>query len=787
MKKTTWTIWGAALLCANVWAGSLKCADWEAYVRAVGSIPPVFKTVGVENYSSNRLSFVLMNALEMTRGGRIWLNWISGGDGADSFTVGAWSDDGGKTFTDVNFVIDSHDGTVTDRTNIIGCYWMDPNGWLHCFTDQSVFHYDRRAGVWEMVCKNPDSEKPVWSKWRRIANGHLINKPIILSNGDWAFAAYLQNGGAYGRGCPKISEGRLPFTELDGERSATCYVSSDGGSTWKKRGTAPFPGTSWPEAQLLETKDGTLRMYARVRASKGDIGFMASESKDGGWTWTTPQAVPGMNNTASRFQIMRLKSGRVLFISHGKPDENCGRRRLSAWISDDEGATWKGGLMLDRGNGSYPDAFQAPDGSIYVAHDHGRGKEGEIWLHRFTEEDVLAGKIVSSAGFLRRVVFRAMQTPFNRQRYMESDAARVPTAVFPGDARHSTTNRAYTGISSIAVAKNGRMWATWYTGTTYNEDRHNYSVLSTSMDGGKTWKEVYVADPDWTGARRTFDPEVWIAPDGKLRWTWTDRVGSVFSDPANDQLWMLELDAENEPTDPRPIPRYVASGVMMCKPTVLSNGEWLLPVARWKNGVSAQVVVSSDGGRTYSVRGGASLPEEQRLFDEHIIVEKKNGDLWMLIRGAKGFWESFSKDRGRTWSPCAPSRIKHTSSRLFFTRLSSGALLLVKHGRPDQDVGRRNMTAYLSDDDGETWTGGLPLDPRGASYPDGQQCADGTIVVTYDYDRRGEREVLFCAFTEADVRAKRDTGTFKMRQLISKSAGLPPQPKRDDKKRNNKK
>lgn len=394
--------------------GEMTCADYEAYVRSVGSIPPVLKTTGLESYSSNRLAYALMNALEMTRGGRIWLNWIAGGDGAESFTAGSWSDDGGKTFTDVNFVIDSHDQTVTDRTNIIGCYWSDPRGRLHCFTDQSLFHYDRRAGIWEMVCENPDAEKPVWSKWRRIGNGHLMNKPIVLSNGDWAFAAYLQNGGIYGRGCPSTVDG-LPFADLDGERSATCFVSTDCGSTWERRGSIPFPGTDWGETQLLEAKDGALRMYARV--ARGKVGFMASESRDGGRTWTAPHAVAGMNNTNARFQVLRLKSGRVLFICHGRPEENCGRRRLTAWLSDDDCATWKGGLVLDPRDGSYPDAFQSPDGAIYVAHDYGRGTEAEIWLHRFTEEDVLAGKIVSPESFLRRVVFRAMQTKFNRERF----------------------------------------------------------------------------------------------------------------------------------------------------------------------------------------------------------------------------------------------------------------------------------------------------------------------------------------------------------------------------------
>ncbi len=85
--------------------------------------------------------------------------------------------------------------------------------------------------------------------------------------------------------------------------------------------------------------------------------------------------------------------------------------------------------------------------------------------------------------------------------------------------QHAVTNRAHVGISSIAVSPGGRLWATWYAGITPHEDENNYIVLSTSADNGKTWKEVLVADPDAGGPRRTFDPELWMAPDGTLRWT----------------------------------------------------------------------------------------------------------------------------------------------------------------------------------------------------------------------------------------------------------------------------
>jgi len=49
---------------------------------------------------------------------------------------------------------------------------------------------------------------------------------------------------------------------------------------------------------------------------------------------------------------------------------------------------------------------------------------------------------------------------------------------------------------------------------------------------------------------------------------------------------------------------------------------------------------------------------------------------------------------------------------------------------------------------------GLLLDEReDISYPGGQQAEDGTIDITYDRSRTGDREVLLASFTEADVRA----------------------------------
>ena len=348
------------------------------------------------------------------------------------------------------------------------------------------------------------------------------------------------------------------------------------------------------------------------------------------------------------------------------------------------------------------------------------------------------------------------------------------------DPARALSIRRHEGIPSLAVSPvNGRMWATWYASVTGAEDAGNFVVLSTSADGGCTWREVAHADPDGNGPLRAFDPEVWVSPDGKLRWFWTERVSPVATagaDPyagakasaANDRLMMATLDAEREPAE---LPKAVAiaRGIMMCKPITLRNGSWLLPVANWQEDRSSGIVRSDDGGRTFRYVGGASMPKGDREFDEHNIFECGDGRLACWSRAKSGIRMSTSADGGATWSPLESGAVKHTSSRFFVRRLASGALLLVKHGAIDRDVGRQELEAFVSDDDGATWKGGLMLDERkGVSYPDGVQLADGRILVVYDRARMGDREILFCEFKEDDVRAGRNvSGAVRLRRRIS--------------------
>ncbi len=335
---------------------------------------------------------------------------------------------------------------------------------------------------------------------------------------------------------------------------------------------------------------------------------------------------------------------------------------------------------------------------------------------------------------------------------------------------HAATARAFQGIPSLAIAPNGRLWATWYAGKTAAEDHNNYVVVATSGDDGTTWSERRVIDPDGDGPVRAYDPELWIDPTGRLWSFWAQTIGHTGTIAG---VWTATADNPEIAKPTWSKPRRLTDGIMMCKPLVLSTGEWILPASTWREtDDSARLIVSRDKGKTWKLEGACNIPKEVRVFDEHMIIERKDSSLWMLVRTSYGIGESVSTDRGKTWAPLTPSGIKHPSARFFVRRLESSNLLLVKHGPIKKRTSRSHLTAYVSKDDGKTWEGGLLLDKRkGVSYPDGQQGSDGIIRIIYDFSRTNEREILLAKFTEEDVvNADPHSKTVSLRNIVSKAS-----------------
>lgn len=326
--------------------------------------------------------------------------------------------------------------------------------------------------------------------------------------------------------------------------------------------------------------------------------------------------------------------------------------------------------------------------------------------------------------------------------------------------------RLWQGIPSIERTKGGRLYAALYSGNT-KETVGNYCALLESDDDGKTWKDpVAVA---YTGElARCYDPCLWTDPVGRLWFIWAEHPArcvkaAICENPdAKEPVW-------TEPFE-------IGGEVMLNKPIVLSTGEWLFPSAIWDGGLygyagetsivgestafGSAVFKSTDRGKSIVRLGGANIPF--RSFDEHMLLEKRDGTIHMYVRTNYGIGESVSYDRGKTWTEGVDSKLGGPCSRFHIRRLKSGDILLINH---DDFTGRNNLTALLSNDEGKTWKWRLLLDERSdVSYPDATEDDNGNIYIIYDRERgcfknslaeaqKDAREILMCKITERDIKS----------------------------------
>ena len=369
------------------------------------------------------------------------------------------------------------------------------------------------------------------------------------------------------------------------------------------------------------------------------------------------------------------------------------------------------------------------------------------------------------------------------------DPLAPPPILRPVPEKYADSQRRWQGISSLETDGDSRLWVCWYSGGV-TEGGENYVLLAVSNDLGDTWSEPLLAiDPP--GVVRAFDPAIWLDPTGRLWLFWAQ--GEELPPSSESYIWdgragVWAITTDNPEAGKDAVwsqPRRICDGIMMGKPIVDSRGRYLFPVALWlfkgkytvpDEQAGVALWASEDQGKTFSFLGRSKVEKNVSLFHEQNIVEMKDGSLKMFARTKYGIGETVSRDGGLTWTDLAPSAIKHTSSRFFVRRLKSGRLLLVKNGPIDSDVGRSRMMAFLSDDDGATWSDGLVLDERDrVSYPDGNQNADGMICVTYDHHRYGDRQIMAARFTEEDILAgKIVSERSKLKILVNQATGPSP-------------
>lgn len=315
-------------------------------------------------------------------------------------------------------------------------------------------------------------------------------------------------------------------------------------------------------------------------------------------------------------------------------------------------------------------------------------------------------------------------------------------------------NKNWNGIPTVVQAGNN-IFVAYYTGGEGEPDDNNYISIAASDDLGKTWQNPWMiihASP-----RGLVWPLFFYNGDGDLCMTYGDNKMTGTQ--------MIRFFNEDGPLDGIRYSAPVKTGPPVsigCKPTLLSDGTLISAYGTTLSFDVADTIIirSEDGGRSFRNQATvtSTVDNEYRMYAETSIVEKKDGTLWLLRRleNGMGIEQSFSYDNGRTWTtatndlPVPP--FYSPGSRFYMARLASGNLLFVTNMQ-GRGTDRRDMTVWLSEDDGDTWPYSLQLDPTQSSYPDFFQGDDGTIYLVHDRDRYGEGGIRLHMFTEEDVKA----------------------------------
>ena len=637
------------------------------------------------------------------------------------------------------------------------CLWIDPRGRLWYLFNRSIKD-STQHGVYARICDAPDASPPVWGAEFRVGFegpfSFRMNKPVVLSSGEWVLPVV------------HALEPLAGWAGFDPKQVLGAAISTDEGKTWKLHGAVKTEKAGL-ENMIVELKDG--RLWMLIRTEKV---LWESHSSDKGRTWTPgrPTSIPTPH---SRFFIRRLASGSLLLVNHYK---FTGRSHLTAQLSTDDGVTWNDGLLLDERSGvSYPDGVQDKDGLIWITYDRDRGGVGEILLAKFKEEDVAAGANASSAISLRQLVNKLNKPTIKVTQELLNSIHVRPTLIFDPMPAYGQKYLPFAMAASMESTRRGRLWTCWAGG---QDGPNAYLLASYSDDQGKSWRDpVFVIDPQAHGLKMgTRLGAFWCDPKGRL-WLFFHQSVGMFDGSCSN--WFVRCDNPDAEKPAWTQPVYIGFGASLNKPIVRKNGEWILPVSLWERWHidkpfadcyheldavrGSNVFVSDDEGSHWRHRGGIIFKDS--CFNEHTVAELDNGRLWMLSRGMKETLQSFSDDGGKTWEPQSTA-FPHVNSKAVIRRLHSGHLLVIRHG---QDITkatpkRQELTAFLSIDQGKTWSGKLLLDERdNVSYPDIAQGPNGDIYVHYDRERTGAAEILFARFREEDLRAGK---------LVSEDAGL---------------
>ena len=313
-------------------------------------------------FAENIRQFQGCPTIAVTKGGRIFMGWYSGGfqePHIDNYNLLIYSDDDGETWSEPVCIIEGSRELCYQALDIQ--LWIDPEGALNIFWCQNnvlkaddnqdpngfivedyIFGIDDEHCTWVSKVDNPDADVLEFSEPRQVFPGFLRCKPLMTKSNRILYPAYSQNYDNY-----------------------LFSISEDMGKTFTQSFGGKRLSTDCDEHMFYQKETGDLVMLARTK-----LDYLAKTiSKDNGDTWseTTLSNIP---NPMTRFYISRTPSGRIILVNNDHPGHDYqNRTNMTVYLSEDDGESWKYKKLIDsRPNISYPDV-DFYDGTIYLTYD----------------------------------------------------------------------------------------------------------------------------------------------------------------------------------------------------------------------------------------------------------------------------------------------------------------------------------------------------------------------------------------------------------------------------------
>ena len=264
-----------------------------------------------------------------------------------------------------------------------GQLYQAPDGSLHLYYTLSKGTYDGEGIIYRRVCSDPSGAPAIWDEPVRVGLGCVSASPVSAPDGTLYLPAALWG--------PRCIDERFSdaHPELDARRGSLIYRSTDGGITWTAGATLNVPErlfAHYNNPRIFVSADGTINMVSR----SCDSGFLyQAQSSDKGATWSFPRKF--VQNTHAEFALSRLNDGRLILVKNFKIDARqfYGERELYAFLSEDEGRSWYGGLRLSgEPFVGQPVVFQRKDGEIFIACRKHEKDTSEVRLYRTTIEEI---------------------------------------------------------------------------------------------------------------------------------------------------------------------------------------------------------------------------------------------------------------------------------------------------------------------------------------------------------------------------------------------------------------